>query len=363
MCSFLKHDTNISNTKILYVDYDRGSIGTSIRNAYAQLQGNDFPSIVERPASEFLDTPDLEVAICRRFYHAAIFTSLGASDRLDSALMASSDPTTFNQSDILIYVWNKHLYPGILDSIIEESIQTLNRATRAAFFRDLDPGNWAMISRNPTTIPIVTNPWVFTPKNGYYNSEHSFTVGAIILVFVILVQGSIILEAAHTTFTRLALRRSTTPLLPIGLPILISAVWTLFGSLFTISVFFAFCPNWSIDWYQFLQFWVVLWIFSHVNFMVCDALPLFFPYSGKSRIWTVWMLLNIASASLLLDFPSSFSNLAKGIPAYQASKVLIDIWAPACEFQSFVEISFLFSIEVLCLMFHIFRSTKSRKVL
>ena len=193
------------------------------------------------------------MAVCRRWYHAAISTSPRASDRLKTALAGRSDPTIFNRSDVLTYAWNKHLYPNILDSIIMESMQTLGATARTAYTRDLGPGTWSMISQNPTAVPILTNPWDLTPTHDYANLRYSFLTATIFLIFVTLAQGSIILEAANLLCIRLVLRRRTTALPTIG-PILVSAACSVFGSLFTISAFCAFCPNWPIDWYQFLLF-------------------------------------------------------------------------------------------------------------
>ncbi|KAJ6007277.1 hypothetical protein N7540_011253 [Penicillium herquei] len=348
--SLVQCDTNISNMRILYVDYDQGVVGTSIRNAYIRLQGKSFPNIVERPKSEFLHTAALESAVCQRIYHAALFTSRGASERLTSELVARSDLTIFNRSDTLMYVWNKHQYPRVMDSIILNSIETLSTKARAAFTRDLEPEIWSTISQDPTSLPILRNPWLLTAISGEQELQYSFPIAALFLVFVTLVQAPIILEAVDTLCMRLKLHGSTTSLGMAGLTILISAAWTLLSSLFTILVFRAFCPNWPIGGYQFLQFWVVLWILSHVNFLVCDTLPFVFPNSGKSRILVGWILLNITSASLLLDFPGLTSNWGMAVPAYLTCEILIDIWAPGCDFRNFVAIFTLASLEVLCLM-------------
>src|ERR1700760_817809 len=80
----------IHNMQVLYVDYDRGLIGDSIRNAYKSLQGNGFPTLYERSPSEFATPEDLRREVCDTRYWAALYTSAGSSTRLQTALTTHS---------------------------------------------------------------------------------------------------------------------------------------------------------------------------------------------------------------------------------------------------------------------------------
>jgi hypothetical protein len=65
------------------VDYDGGIVGTAVKDAYARLQGQSFPTLVERSPAQFPTPDDLERKVCSTKYWAALYISPGATARLE----------------------------------------------------------------------------------------------------------------------------------------------------------------------------------------------------------------------------------------------------------------------------------------
>src|ERR1700760_2744204 len=83
--SLFEQSVHTHNMKVLFVDYDQSSIGNAIRSSYQGLKGNTFPSLIEKPPSQFTTPDDLRNEVCKVRYWAALYTSPGASDRLKAA--------------------------------------------------------------------------------------------------------------------------------------------------------------------------------------------------------------------------------------------------------------------------------------
>lgn len=87
--SLFQQSSHVHNMNVLYVDYDGGLIGSAVRHAYDTLQGNDFPTLNEESASRYPMPGDIEKAVCNTKYWAAIYTSLGATTRLEQGMYIS----------------------------------------------------------------------------------------------------------------------------------------------------------------------------------------------------------------------------------------------------------------------------------
>jgi hypothetical protein len=112
------------NIKILYVDYNSDSnrqsaIGSAMNAAYQELQSSTFPTIVQAPPNKFPISGNLETTVCGAIYWAAIYTSPGASLRLQNALATGGTiAESYNRSNILTYILNEARYSTIADSTI-----------------------------------------------------------------------------------------------------------------------------------------------------------------------------------------------------------------------------------------------------
>ena len=100
--SLFQQPTRTHALKILWVDYDAGAVGEAVRDAYASLKSESFPTIVERTAAEFPSATQLRESVCNTDYWAALFTGRGVSDRLVEAISGSA--SGYNESDVLFYI-------------------------------------------------------------------------------------------------------------------------------------------------------------------------------------------------------------------------------------------------------------------
>ena len=81
--SIYQQGFHVHNLNVLYVDYDGGLIGTAVRQAYGSLKGNGFPTLIEGGVAQYPTPGDIEKVVCSTKYWAAIYTSPGATNRLE----------------------------------------------------------------------------------------------------------------------------------------------------------------------------------------------------------------------------------------------------------------------------------------
>jgi hypothetical protein len=128
-----QQSSHIHNMNVLFVDYDGSVLGTAVRDAYKTLQGKTFPTLQEMPSERFPTLGDVKEAVCRTNYWGAIYTSMGASERLANALPGGVAADTYNRSDVLTFVWNEARYSTIVDPDIQGTLITLSSTARVAY--------------------------------------------------------------------------------------------------------------------------------------------------------------------------------------------------------------------------------------
>src|SRR6266480_3326654 len=125
-----QQNSRIHQLNVAFVDYDGGIIGTSIRSAYSKLQGPSFPTLIERSPSEYTNERELETAVCKIHYWAALWVSPNASSNFEAGLTGSAAADNYNKSDVLSFIWNEARYSTIADSAIAGKMLTLTDAAR-----------------------------------------------------------------------------------------------------------------------------------------------------------------------------------------------------------------------------------------
>ena len=84
--SIYRQGSHVHNMNVLYVDYDGGLIGTAVKDAYNTLQGEDFPTLVQKSVTQYSAPDDIERDVCSTKYWAAIYTAPGATSRLEQGM-------------------------------------------------------------------------------------------------------------------------------------------------------------------------------------------------------------------------------------------------------------------------------------
>ena len=344
--SLFQQGSHVHNLKVLFVDYDGGIIGSSVRDAYTALQGNGFPTLIEQAATEFSTPDDLEVEVCRANYWAAVYVFPAASGRLQAAL---SGDTTYNNSEALAYIWNEARYPTISDSLVVQNIQTLFSAARVVFTSNETEARRVHSANTSTAISVFANPWQPVSLNIMPTTQGSRVVYNTIVIILILLQEFFYLGTINGLYQRFDFYRRFPPRQIILYRFCISAAYTFVGSLCTSGAIWAFRDGWGVNSNQFALTWAILWLFAHINFLTFDVFTVWLPLLYVPMSLVTWVIFNITSILLPFDLIPYFYRGSYAMPANQVYRTLTDIWSGGCYPQLHLSLPILFSLEIVAL--------------
>jgi hypothetical protein len=264
--SLFQQSSHVHNLNIVFVDYDNGVIGSSIRNAYAELQGDDFPSLQEQSSTKYPSPDQLTRAVCRTDYWGAIYVVPGASQRLENALSGSSSSSSYNRSDALVYIWNEARYPTAVDSAISGSIQALSSAARVAYSAINGTGALQMLNiSDPTSITVFANPWQLSEINIQPTTQGSRLIYNTLVIILILIQEFFYLGTINGLYAQFKFYVRFLPHRIILYRGMVSLAYTFCGSLCVTGSIWAFRVDWNVNSNQFALTWAILWLFAHVS--------------------------------------------------------------------------------------------------
>jgi Protein of unknown function (DUF3533) len=164
--SIYKQAPHVHNLNVLFVDYDSGIVGTALKNAYASLEGHGFPTLEERTPGQYPTPDDIERQVCSTKYWAALYTSPGATTRLENALAGGSGAQDYNRSDVLTYIWNEARYSAVVDADISDTLQSLSSAARLSYTSTNGTGAMKVLAASDTAaISVFADPWHLTSVN------------------------------------------------------------------------------------------------------------------------------------------------------------------------------------------------------
>jgi hypothetical protein len=294
--------SHVHNLNVLYVDYDNGAIGTAIRNAYSSLQGDAFPTLMERSASEFATPGDLRKEVCDTRAWAALYTTPGASNQLETALADGS--TTYNKAEILSYIWNEARYSALIDASISANLETLSSAASVAYAS----GNWTSISGNATsaTFSIFASPWRLTSINIQETTQGSRLIYNTLVIILILVQEFFYLGTINALYDAFKIYSRLNPHRIFLFRLFLSTLYTMVGSICTAGAIWAFKANWQVNGNQFALTWLILWLFAHINFQTLDIFTIWLPGPFVPMALVAWLVLNVTSILLPFELSPAF---------------------------------------------------------
>jgi hypothetical protein len=341
--ALFQQGSHTHNLDILFVDYDKGVIGTSIRSAYGILQGNSFPSLIEQSPSDFATPGDLRQAVCETKYWAALYTSPGASDRLQIAL-TDGNTAGYDKTDILSYIWNEARYSAVIDSSVSSNLQTLSSESRVLYAAS----NLTGIPDNVTTatFSLFADPWHLTSINIQPTTQGSRLIYNTLVVILILVQEFFYLGTINSLYEAFKIYSRINPHHIILFRTLVSLAYTFIGSLCTAGAIWAFRAGWQVNYNQFALTWAILWIFAHVNFLTLDVFTVWLPPPFVPMALITWVVLNVASILLPFQLSPSFYKWAYMMPAHGVYQVLVDIWSGGCNPKLYYALPVLFALEL-----------------
>jgi hypothetical protein len=349
--SLFQQDTHTHNMKIVYVDYDGGVIGASIRAGYKTLEGVNFPTLVEETSAEYASPHDLENAVCSAQYWAALYSSPGASEKLEVALAGGSAATTYNSSDVLTCIWNEARYSAIADSSILVNLQTLSSAARLAYTATNGTGALQILSStDQAAISVFANPWQLASVNIQPTTQGSRLIYNTLVIILILMQEFFYLGTINGLYVQFKLYARLYPHRIIIFRNMTSLAYTFMGSLCTTGAIWAFRSGWNVDANQFALSWAVLWLFAHGNFLWLDVFTVWLPVQYVPMALVTGVVFNVTSILIPFELSPAFYRWAYAMPAHEVYQVLIDIWSRGCNPQLSYALPILFALELIGLV-------------
>ncbi|KAF9885291.1 hypothetical protein FE257_013092 [Aspergillus nanangensis] len=347
--SLFQETDHVHNFNILFVDYDGGPIGAAVRSGYETLQGPSFPSLMERPTSAYPQPGSITSAVCDINYWGALYTTPNASDRLTAALAGGPAASSYNQSNVLVVVWNQARYPTVIDSAVFDTMKALSDAARVAY--SLATARQAiqtsLNSSDPAALAAFSDPWTLASVNLQPTSQGSRVIYNTLCIILILIQEFFYLGYVNGVYMQFKLYTTVTPHRIAVVRQIISGVYTFVGSLCTTGAIWAFRSGWDVNAYQFLLCWMALWLFAHLNFVILDVFTIWISPPFVPMALISWIVLNVTSVLLPFELSPGFYKWGYALPAHSVFNVLIDIWSHGCNPQLYYALPVLFVYEVV----------------
>ncbi|CAG8941084.1 unnamed protein product [Penicillium salamii] len=346
--SLFQQSTHIHQVNVLFVDYDGGAIGNAVRDAYKKLEGPGFPTIIERSASDYPQPGSIEGAVCDINYWGALYTTANASNALTAAFAGGSAASNYNKNDVLTMVWNEARYPTVVDSALETTLKTLSQSARVVYSKV--NGKQALQNldtSDSTTMAIFYDPWTLASTNLQPTSQGSRLIYNTLVIILIMIQEFFYLGTVNGLYVQFKLYTSVRPHRMAIVRFIISAVYTLAGSLCTAGAIWAFRNGWQVNGNQFALSWAVLWLFAHLNFLVLDVFTVWLPPPYVPMALITWIITNVTSILLPFELSAGFYKVGFALPAHAVFQVLIDIWSGGCNPQLYYSLPVLFVYEIL----------------
>ncbi|KAK2759906.1 hypothetical protein FQN54_002640 [Arachnomyces sp. PD_36] len=349
--SIFQQSTHIHNLNVLFVDYDGGAIGDSVRAAYEKLKGPDFPSLIEQPVTEYPEPSAVDSAVCNINYWGALYATSNSSNQLMDAFSGGVAASSYDTSNVLTLVWNQARYPTIADSALASSMKSLSEAARVAYSTANGQQALQTLDRSdPAAAAVLYNPWSLSFVNLQPTTQGSRLVYNTLVIILIIIQEFFYLGYVNGLYVQFKLYTSVAPHRIAIARQLISAFYTLIGSLCTAGAIWAFRHGWNVNGNQFALTWMALWLFAHLNFLVLDVFTVWLPPPYVPMALISWVILNVTSIMLPFDLSPGFYRWGYALPANSIYQVLVDIWSGGCNPQLYYALPVLFAYEIIAMI-------------
>ncbi|KAL2809159.1 hypothetical protein BJX63DRAFT_424078 [Aspergillus granulosus] len=336
------------NLNVAFVDYDGGVIGDAVLQAYDGLRADTFFTLSQQSPSEFTQPQGLRSAVCDINYWGAIYISSGASDRLAAALSDADAASSYNSSNVLTWIWNQARYPTIVDSLAQQ-VRTLSEAARVAYVQLNGTGAvQSLNASNPAAVAAYSNPWELASINIQPTSQGSRLIYNTLVIILILIQEFFFLATVNGLYVQFGLFGRIKPLRMIFFRFLISALYTLAGSICAIGAVWAFRAGWDVNGNQWALSWITMWLFAHLNFLTLDVVAVWLPAPFVPMALITWVVTNVASILVPFELSPAFYKWAYALPAHAVYNILIHIWSGGCNPQLDYALPVLFAYEITC---------------
>ncbi|OBT72329.1 hypothetical protein VF21_09464 [Pseudogymnoascus sp. 05NY08] len=334
------------NLTVAFVDYDGGAIGTAVRDAYKQLQGDSFIGLIELSPEQYSHPSALEDKVCHIDFWAALYISPNASSRLAEGLTGGSASSSYNRSDVMSFIWNEARYSTTADSVAAK-LQVLSDAARiaysttngAAVLKTLPAGDAAAVS-------VFSNPWELVSLNLQPTTQGSRLIYNTLVIILILLQEFFYLGTINGLYAKFKIYGRVHPHRIVAVRLIISILYTFVGSLCTTGVVWVFRAGWNVNGVQFVLTWMTLWLFAHLNFLTFDVFSIWLPPPVVPMALVTWIMINLTSILLPFALSPRFYRWAYALPTHAVYNVLLDIWSRGCNPALHYALPVMFAFEL-----------------
>ena len=326
--SIWKNSSRYHAFQILFVDYDQGVVGQAVWNAYQNLKGPMFPTLVRGARSQYPSLDSVIDTVRDTTYWAAFITNRGASENLTLALQSSKDAQQYDPSSALTYVWNEVRYPPFSDEALLANLEALVAATRLAYNALNGSAALSLVNADDIeSVQVLLNPIMASAVNIMPTTQG-------VKLFYNTV--SMVMPILQQFFFLLILNGVSQELnLYSKLPVLISGVvraglsiaFDLIASLCMTGYIWGFRESWPVTADQFVLTWMLLWLLMHIHFLILDAATAFLPLPALPFFILTWIIINITSTISPFEVNPGFYRWGYALPANEAYTVLTDIWS------------------------------------
>ncbi|KAH7303965.1 hypothetical protein B0I35DRAFT_445988 [Stachybotrys elegans] len=338
--------TRTDRATIVWVDYDGGIIGQSVRNAYGKLRSSSFPTLYESSPAEFPTESHLWEAVCHVRYWAALFITPGASERLGLAV-TGTNADQYDASDALAFIWNEARYPTNMDSLVAQNLRTLAEAARSAYVAINGTSVLPSIpSDNAAAISAFANPWQLRSINIKETTQGTRIVYNTIVIVLVLIQDFFYLGVLNALYAKFKVYSRIPPTHIAVVRYVISVVFTLIGSLLLTTAIWAFRVSWDLSRVQYVLTWLTVWLFSHGNFLTLDVFTIWIPPQFVPLALVTWIVCNVTSVIIPFTLASGFYRWSYAMPSHQVYETLTDVWSNGCNPHLYYSLPILFFYEI-----------------
>ncbi|CDM28566.1 hypothetical protein DTO013E5_986 [Penicillium roqueforti] len=327
------------NFNVLYVDYDGGIIGKSVSDAYNQLQGDGFPTLLPRSSNEYPQPEDIREAVCRGEYWAAIYTTSDGSASLESALANGSNPLTS-----LTYIWNGVRYPVFSQAAVYTNILKLIATTRSTYYANAGSSIVASADfSNEATLKAFLDPIHAAEINIKGTQQGTRVFYNTVSMVIPIVQQFFFILALNGISTHLDAFINLSWKTNVLIRAIASTIYALTGSLLMAGYIWAFRESWGQQGSRFVLTWVIMWLLMHINFLFFDIATAFIPIQFMPFVVLTWAILNVASTISPFELSPGFFRWGYALPSYEAYQVLVQIWSDGCDNRLYRALPIMFS--------------------
>lgn len=338
--------TRFHKLKMLYVDYDGDVVGQSVVDAYGMLSSDEFPSLIQSPASEYPTPKHVKTAVCKGDYWGAVYAHPGASSNLSAALATGNGNRTS-----LTYIWNGARYPAFSQSAIYSSIMSLVQVTKSAYYARNASSVLATapLSKNPASLQAFLDPIQANEINIKVTEQGSRVLYNTVSMVMPIIQQFFFMMALNGISAQFHLYTKLGPTRNGLLRLCVSLAYTFIGSLCMAGYIWAYRESWDVNSNQFVLSWMSVWLYMHINFLIVDILTAYIPMQFLPFCILTWAIINVASSISPFELSPGFYRWGYALPAHELYQVLVQIWSDGCEDQLYRALPIMFSWWIACL--------------